>query len=153
MFSCDRDGGALFLFPTHEMVSHVRWVNDATLIAYAWTKEGGDGYYFLHDREETYEPVARQFFNSDGHPMWSGRGDMFVTDSYPDRFRNQYLYIVDLRRSTATAVLRAHLGIEFLDDLRVDLHPRFDRTGTVVCFDSGHPGQRSLCTVEIASEP
>jgi hypothetical protein len=35
----------------------------------------------------------------------------------------------------------------------VDLHPRFDRTGNVICFDSGHLGVRSLCTVRVAAEP
>jgi hypothetical protein len=150
MFSCDADGGRLFVLPTHEMASHVGWIDDEHLLASARTQQFGDGYYVFRDCQREFERVGNESFNSDGHPMWSPRGDRFVTDTYPDRFRNQYLYVYDMKTRHATRVLRAHLGIAFPDDLQVDLHPRFDRTGRVICFDSGYCGTRSLCTVDIA---
>lgn len=148
IFACNAaDGSNLVLLATHEMVSHVGWIDDDRLLAYARTRAGGDGYYLLPANGEQAEPVAAHAFTSDGHPMWSPKGSAFVTDSYPDRFRNQYLYQYDMDTHTATTILRTHLGRAFLNDLQVDLHPRFDRSGEVICFDSGHPGVRSLCTV------
>jgi hypothetical protein len=147
MFTCAADGGGLFRLPTYEMASHVGWIDDGRLLAYARTEGSGDGYYILRDGQSSYKRLADESFNSDGHPMWSPSGAHFVTDSYPDRFRNQYLYVYDVERSRPTRVLRTHLSTAFLDDLQVDLHPRFDRTGGTICFDSGHLGTRSLCTV------
>jgi hypothetical protein len=152
MFTCNADGSDRFLMPTHEMVSHVGWVDNRTLLAYARTLEGGDGYYLFRDQQDSHEPVARRL-NSDGHPMMSPRGERFITDTYPDRFRNCSLHLVNLRTGAVTTVLRAHLVLKLSDDQRVDLHPRFDRTGDVVCFDSGHLGTRSLCTVRVADLP
>jgi hypothetical protein len=150
MFACDAATGAnLFLFPTHEMVSHIGWIDDQSILAYARSREQGDGYYILRDGSQQWERVAQEAFNSDGHPMMSPRGGVFVTDTYPDRFRNQFLYLYDLRARASRRLARTHLGLDFLDDLQVDLHPRFDRTGDVVCFDSGHPGRRSLCTLAL----
>jgi hypothetical protein len=147
MFACNRAGGDLFQFPTHEMVSHIGWIDDQNLVAYARTAEQGDGYYLLRDGSPRWERVGAQSFDSDGHPMISPRGGVFVTDTYPDRFRNQRLYLYDLEKRRAELLARTHLGLNFPDDLQVDLHPRFDRSGGTVCFDSGHTGRRSLCTI------
>jgi len=149
MFTCNADGGDRFLLPTHEMVSHVGWLNDSTLLAYARTRKGGDGYYLFKDKQTEFTHIGRGHLNSDGHPMMSPSGDVFVTDTYPDRSRNQFLYLVELQSGKATFVLRAHLGLALSEDQRVDLHPRFDRTGDVICVDSGHVGTRALCTVRI----
>jgi hypothetical protein len=150
MFSCDSSGNGLSLFPTHEMVSHIGWSSDTTVLAYARTREQGDGYYFFSVDSAAVERVAGGDFNSDGHPMLSPDRKMFVTDTYPDRFRNQYLFLYDLVHRAKIQLARTHLPRKFLDDLQVDLHPRFDRSGRTVCFDSGHPGTRSLCTLDIA---
>ena len=152
MFTCNPDGSERRLMPTHEMVSHVGWIDDSTLLAYARTRKGGDGYYVLEDGSPEPRPLAPQQLNSDGHPMMSPRGEQFVTDTYPDRFRNCNLYVGSLHSSRVTRVLRAHLPLKLSEDQRVDFHPRFDRSGDVVCFDSGHLGTRALCTVRGIAE-
>jgi hypothetical protein len=149
MFTCNADGSDRHLVPTYEMVSHVGWVDDRTLLAYARTREGGDGYYLFEDGLPGHVPVAPRSLNSDGHPMMSPRGSWFVTDTYPDRFRNCFLLLGGLKSDSVIEVLRAHLPLALSEDQRVDLHPRFDRTGDVICFDSGHLGERSLCTVRV----
>lgn len=149
MFGCDADGGNLHLFPTHEMVSHIGWIDDDNVLAYARTSEHGDGYYIFPWHQKRYTRVAQRFFNSDGHPMKSPVGDYFVTDSYPDRFRNQGLWLYSWRRDEAIKLARINLPRRFAEDLQVDLHPRFDRSGTTICFDSGHTSTRSLCTIGV----
>jgi hypothetical protein len=150
MFSCDSSGGGLSLFPTHEMVSHIGWLDDTTVLAYARTRAEGDGYYLLRVDSADVTRVGSTQFNSDGHPMLSPDRRMFVTDTYPDRFRNQYLFLYDLEQGKRIHLARTHLSRRFLDDLQVDLHPRFDRRGATVCFDSGHTGTRTLCTLDLA---
>jgi hypothetical protein len=33
-----------------------------------------------------------------------------------------------------------------------DLHPRWNRNGTMLCFDSTHTGQRALCTLSLGED-
>jgi hypothetical protein len=33
-----------------------------------------------------------------------------------------------------------------------DLHPRFDRQGRFLCFDSAHTGRRALCTIDLGED-
>jgi len=32
-----------------------------------------------------------------------------------------------------------------------DLHPRWDRSGRVICFDSAFSGERALCTIDLGT--
>jgi hypothetical protein len=153
LMSSDLNGN-VFLFPTYEMVSHVGWRDPNHILAYARTRQWDDGYFLFRDGTDEIVPVGRENFSSDGHPMCSPRGRYFVTDTYPDRRRHQSLIVYD------TELNRRHDLGRFLapgkfnsrehhDVWRCDLHPRWNRDGTAICFDSTYTGTRSLCTIEV----
>ena len=153
MFSCNVDGSALHLFPTKHMVSHVAWRNDTEVLAFARTARG-TGYFLFTDRTSDYMPVGNGVLSWDGHPQFTTNGQYFVTDTYPDRFRRQRIYVVDVTRDEIRCVgaFRAPKSVSTEragDQLRVDLHPRWNRKGDTLCFDSAHTGERSLCTVDV----
>ena len=153
MFSCNTDGSDLHLFPTVHMVSHVGWRNDEEVMAYARTVEGV-GYYLFKDRTRDYTRVGADVLFSDGHPQYTNTGRYFVTDTYPDRFRRQRLYVFDMHDQKIHCVgvfkcPKKFVGKLPIDNFMVDLHPRWNRTCNVICFDSGYTGERSLCTVRI----
>ena len=152
MISCDLEGKDIFIFPTHDMVSHVAWQDDKNILAYARTKEYGDKYYLFQDKKEEFQIVGQDCFSSDGHPQFSKDKRFFVTDTYPDRFRIRYLVVYDLENKKRYNIAKLHsprkfVGKKFEDILMCDLHPRWDREGKMVCFDSAHTGKRSLCTI------
>lgn len=155
MFTCNTDGSDLYLLPTVRMVSHVAWRNDEELMAYTRTVEG-DGYYLFKDRTCKYTRIPADPLSSDGHPQFTHNGRYFVTDTYPDRFRRQRLYIFDMenRKTRCLGTFKSpkkFVGKLPRDHYAVDLHPRWNRAGDVICFDSGYPGDRSLCTVRVPS--
>lgn len=162
MISCDLEGKDLFVFPSDGMVSHVAWRDDRRVLAYARVEEKGDCYVLFEDGNKDFDLVGEEHFNSDGHPSFSPDRRWILTDTYPDRFRICYLVLYDTQtdRRYNLAKLkspRAFAAPRFETNWHCDLHPRWNRTGDVVCFDSAHTGRRALCTIRVgdltAEEP
>jgi WD40 repeat protein len=154
MISCDLGGKNLFVFPTDGMVSHVAWRDDRRVFAYARIRQKGDRYVLFEDGNEEFAVVGEKHFNSDGHPSFSPDRRWILTDTYPDRFRVCYLVLYDTQtdRRYNLAKLRsprAFASPRFETNWHCDLHPRWNRTGDAVCFDSAHTGRRALCTMRV----
>ncbi|CAN5479941.1 hypothetical protein BH11BAC1_BH11BAC1_18430 [soil metagenome] len=153
MFSCDLKGENKYIFPTDGMVSHIGWKDEKRIMAYCRTKEHGDGYFLFEDGNNQYEQVGGEAFTSDGHPSYSpADSNWFVTDTYPNRFRLSTLILYNFLKKKRIDVAKLKQPLQFKNELRCDLHPRWNRAGTVICFDSAHTGKRSLCTLSISEE-
>ncbi|MDB4475199.1 hypothetical protein N9004_00435 [Pirellulales bacterium] len=150
MFSCALDGSDLYCFPTDGMVSHIGWKDASHILAYARV-EGEDGYYLFKDRSDSLTRIGQESFNSDGHPQYSPE-ELLLIDTYPDRYRMQYLAVYDVEKRSRKNIVRTRLPSKFRKQLKVDLHPRWSRDGSSVCFDSGHTGVRSLCTMQLPKD-
>ena len=151
LITCDMQGKDIYIFPTAGMVSHYAWKDDQHVLAYASTRADGDRYYLFEDQGSGLEVVGRDCFNSDGHPQFSPEGNYFVTDTYPDRFRRQALIIFDWQAGRRRDLARMQLPLRFIREPRCDFHPRWNRQGDMICFDSAHTGNRSLCTVSLSN--
>jgi hypothetical protein len=154
MISCDLGGRDLFVFPTDGMVSHVAWRDDGHILAYARVKEEGDRYVLFEDKTGGYTVVGDSCFNSDGHPSFSPNRRWILTDTYPDRFRVSTLILYDTQTDQRFDLAKLRSPREFASpNLQstwpCDLHPRWDRSGTAICFDSAHTGRRALCTIRL----
>jgi hypothetical protein len=152
MISCDLEGQNLFIFPTDGMVSHVAWRDERHVLVYARVKEKGDRYVLFEDGNEDFAVIGENHFNSDGHPSFSPDRRWILTDTYPDGFRmcNLVVYDTQTDRRYDLAKLkspRMFAAPSFEKNWHCDLHPRWDRSGTTICFDSAHPGRRALCTM------
>lgn len=151
MLSCDLEGRGLFIFPTASVVSHLAWRDEHHLLAYGTVRELGEAYHYVlfRDQSHEYELIGTENFTSDGHPQFSPDGRWILTDTYPDRFRVQYLVLYDVLARRRYDVARLRSPFRFDADLRCDLHPRWNRAGTAICFDSAHVGERALCTADV----
>ncbi|MEE9166769.1 MAG: hypothetical protein V3U24_04810 [Candidatus Neomarinimicrobiota bacterium] len=149
MISCDLNGNDLFVFPTSGTVTHTTWRDEDTVLAYASTEKLGDHYYLFEDRTGEFSIFGEDLFTSDGHPQYSHDRTRFVTDTYPNRSRIQFLILCDIENNRRIDLARIHSPFRYRRELRCDLHPRWDRKGTMICFDSAHTGVRALCTLEL----
>ena len=149
MISADLSGDNLHIFPAFEMVSHVAWQDDRHVLAYARTRELGDKYYLFTDMSSDYRVVGEQALRSDGHPQYAPGGQYFVTDTYPDRFGRQHLLIYDQKDDQRLDLASLRQPLKYIKGTRCDFHPRWNRKGDLICFDSAHPGKRSLCTIKL----
>lgn len=156
MISSDLEGKNIFIFPTDGMVSHVAWRDEKHIVAYARTKEFGDKYYLFQDMSDKISIIGINDLSSDGHPSFSRDGRWMLTDTYPDRFRRRYLVLYDTQRQKRYNLAklfspRQYTGNLAVGAIRCDLHPRWNRDNTMICFDSAHTGKRALCTMQLGN--
>ncbi len=134
------------------------WQDESHLLAYCRVPKDGDRYVLFDDRDvDNYSIIGASAFDSDGHPSFAAGGRWFVTDSYPDRFRVSRLMIYDCasQKRYVLARLRSTRRFASLSPYKhwaCDLHPRWNRHKTAVCFDSAHTGERALCTMDLGKD-
>ena len=150
LFSCDVHVGNLHLFPAKEMVSHISWQDEHHVLAYCRTGNRKDAYVLFEDMSDQFRVIGSKDFTSDGHPSFMENNDRwFITDTYPDRFRRSTLILYDLKHEKRYNLGYFRQPAGFTETVRCDLHPRWNRQGTMICFDSAHTGKRSLCTMNL----
>jgi len=150
LFTANPDGSDIYCVADHEMVSHFDWRDGRHILAWARQHGQGDFYYLFTDRSDEKEIVGRDVLTQDGHCSYSPDRKWILTDTYPDAasMRSLILY----RPSDG---LRVDIGSfysipEIKDDFRCDLHPRWNRDGTELCFDSVHERQRQLYAIDVS---
>jgi hypothetical protein len=146
--------GAVYISPTTGMVSHYVWNSKNGIIAYCQVG-GVDGQYqFASYSLENPKLIGARILNSDGHQHFVGDTSSFVTDTYPDKRRNAMLYHVNIDKNVVTNIARIKSYRKFQSPSAekhwaCDLHPRTNRSGSIVCFDSVHTGTRSMCFMKM----
>ena len=134
------------VFDTGDMVSHYCWIDTRSILAYLQTKSGHDTYQILDAETGTCNNTSG-LPEFDGHPQYSPTSGMLLVDSYADRRRRQSLGVyamVNQSEYRLQEMMRFYSPIRFANEDRVDLHPRWDRTGTQICIDASFKGVRSL---------
>ncbi|MBL7473719.1 hypothetical protein [Robertkochia sediminum] len=138
--------------PTNGMVSHYVWNNKNQIVAYCRLGNIDSHVLFEDPSFKNYRRVGYPDLNSDGHQSFISDHE-FITDTYPDKFRVANLYKVDMKKGTVTKLAALNSPKRFqsvpYSHWACDLHPRMNRKGDIVCFDSVHTGERSLCLMKI----
>ena len=140
------DGSDMFILSDDDMVSHCFWKDDNTILAFENKRDGGPGYYLMKDKTQKYIHCWPQLSN-DGHPSYSFDGQFIVTDTYPDRARIAEIKTMDGKDESnpnVNVVARVFAPFKYDNDTRCDLHPRWNRKGDTICFDSVFEGHRGL---------
>lgn len=137
------------ILPLGDFVSHASWYTDRYAFLYAENGSGVRGYFLVDCTQGTVIRTSFDRLICDGHPQVLDQSSRVVTDTYPDRFRMQKLYMMDLDRSSCELLLSLKIPFKFRDEVRCDFHPRWDRSGRYISFDSAHTGVRSHCTVRV----
>ena len=145
----DANTGDLMLLSDYGMVSHCCWVDSKTILGYLRGPEGKDGYWLIDTETKDFKPFAHKelALYGDGHPH--AFGDYFVTDTYPDKARMQYLLLCNLKTGEVDRIGEFFHGFEYAGESRCDLHPRFSPDGSAVFFDSVFSGKRQLYRMEL----
>ncbi len=147
MLIMDTDTYEYHVLEDERTVSHYCWQNDTSLLA--TTKDAsGQMSYTLYDVGTRKKQDLTLPIHKDGHPMFHpNRHTLFVSDTYPDWGRRQHLFIADLEDMTINTVISLHSPIQYGSTTRCDLHPRWDRKGNWIAFDSTVKGRRALLLI------
>lgn len=153
MFSANIDGTDSYLLDPSGKTSHFIWNgNDAIC---AWTKpyEHPWGFYILHDKSDTIEPIGEGVMTVNGHNTYvpNTNNQWILNDTYPDKEeRKQELYLYHVPTDTKVTLGKFLSPERYKGEWRCDLHPRIDPDGTKVFFDSTHEGDgRQLYRIDI----
>ena len=149
MFTSDLSGGDLYRVIDYGLVSHFDWRNDGEILVWADLEGQGGAFYLVRDKVGIHEKVAEGLLTSDGHCSFSPDRRWILSDTYPlDGYRHLMLYsetqnrIVDLGRYYSLPQLSG--------EIRCDLHPRWNRRGNWICFDSTHEGSRQMYLMDLS---
>lgn len=146
MYSVNVDGSDLRICtPWGGRVSHFDWRNDEEIVAtFSPGKDMERGHYLFHDGQGDYRQVGKDFIFGTGHCTFSPRGDWMATDGSAATLVKEKRYFVEsLEIFNVETGQGVFLGMFNQGDrkfnsgnVRCDLHPRWNRTGDAVCFDS-----------------
>ncbi|MFN4146951.1 MAG: hypothetical protein ACK4GN_14090 [Runella sp.] len=155
MFTADADGQNLYCIDPSGFTSHFIWKDPHTICAFTQPHNQPYGFYLLEDFTGKTTPIGHTKIPANGHqtylPVGNGT-DWILNDNYASpQNRNQtpYLYRVPTNR-------RIELGdfpapAEYFGEWRSDLHPKSNRNGTKVIFDSTHEQKgRQMYMIDIA---
>lgn len=146
LVTVNSDGIEMYNLSDDDMTSHCYWKNDNEILSYLRKKEGGNGYYLIKDKTPKYKKLWSEL-SSDGHPSYSPDRSLVVTDTYPDRARIATVYCI--KDDKINKLARVFAPFKYDNDVRCDLHPRWNRVGDKVCFDSVFEGQRGLYVLKV----
>jgi hypothetical protein len=149
LVTVNSDGTNMYNLCDDDMTSHCYWKSDNEILSYARKKGVGNGYFLLKDKTKEYKNLLPEL-STDGHPSYSPDGRRIVTDTYPDRARISTVYCID--GDSIYILARVFAPFKFDNDVRCDLHPRWNRAGDKVCFDSVFEGQRGLYVLDVNSQ-
>lgn len=103
--------------------------------------------FLMRDQTHKYEHVMTELI-MDGHPSFSPNRKKIVTDSYPNRSRIASVYLVNEKNNIKT-IAKVFAPFKYDNDVRCDLHPRWNRAGDKICIDSVFEGKRGLYQLNI----
>jgi len=148
LYTANLDGKDIYCLANDKMVSHCCWKNNIHILSWCRKKGIGDKYYLFTDKSKEFQIVGNGILNVDGHPSYSPDRRYILTDTYPDRTRMRTLIIYDTVEEEKYDIGKFFAPFKYDGDIRCDLHPRWDRDGKHICFDSVHEGKRQLYIIK-----
>ena len=150
MMTARPDGSEVAIVAWHGGVSHFDWRDSDHILAWGSHRGIGDRYFVFRDRVDHQVTVLGEgILTEDGHCSYSPDGRWLLTDTYPVAEPYRTLILYDLQADRRVDIGRFYSPPEITGEIRCDLHPRWNRDGTQICFDSVHEGHRQLYIVDV----
>lgn len=128
---------------TAERVSHYVWENDDNIICTAFKGANECHYYRYTVSTKGKELLCENILKRDGHPSMYA-DNVIITDTYPDKYGYQRIFMVDLKNSTRKELVSVYSDSRVEGEKRTDMHPRLNPDKTIISFDANLSGRRSL---------
>jgi hypothetical protein len=152
LFSAAADGGNLCRLTHDGTNSHTVWQGRHRLLSWVYGGPDGTHFYQLTDCTDEREVFGAGVLTCNGHAVFSPDGNWLLTDRPPDeQAHEQVLALCNLRARVCYEVGRFAAMRELYHPhaLRCDLHARWNRQGTAVCFDSTQDGSRQMYVMDV----
>jgi len=148
LFTCDLSGKNLYLLENEGIVSHYTWKTDNEILVFTYHNKLGSHYFLYTDKSSSKEILGKEHLCGDGHPSYNPENSLLLTDTYPDKYSERKILLY-LPGGSLNIIGSYFSPLDYTGDLRCDLHPRWDRTGKKICFDSAHEGLRCMYIIDL----
>jgi len=148
MFTANVDGTDLRQVAYFENISHFDWKNSNEILMWAQLKDE-EGFFLTTVDGYSYRRIGEKFLTEDGHCSFSPDGKWVLVDTYPNEQRFSTLKLYNWAEGDQTILGKFYADPKFVGEIRCDLHPRWNRNGLQVCFDSVHESTRQVYVLDI----
>lgn len=151
LLTANADGSGLRCISTNIVQSHYHWRDPGKFVMFGGGPQGSQLYEYDDAQADGNEPdvIDAAYFLKDGHCSYSPDRNWMLYDSYPDKDSVRHLYVYDLKRRKGTTLGSYFSPPSITGDIRCDLHPRWNRAGTMITFDSAHEGHRYVYAIDL----
>ena len=150
IFTADADGSDLRFLANFKIVSHYDWRNPGEILMWAKSRERHN-FYLVSDGGNKSRVIREKTLVEDGHCSFSPNRRWALTDTYPDNSHFRTLKVFAWDNGPEFVLGRYYSPPALVDEIRCDLHPRWNRTGTQICFDSVHEGSRQVYVMDVSN--
>lgn len=150
MFTADREGDRLHVIDPYGRTSHFVWRDPKHVLAWAWHPTQGEKFYLYEDLTDHVEAIGPSVMTVNGHCSYLPGNRWIVNDTYPDKQRNQNVYLYEVVTGRRVEIGSFYSPPEYTGEWRCDTHPRFSPDGTKIVIDSPHGGAgRQMYLIDI----
>ncbi len=151
LITANLDGSEIYLLNDQDMVSHYDWRDGSHVLAYSAHPAHKDPWdFYVHtDQSEEVESLGDMMPDQDGHCSYSPDRRWVLNDTYPDEQGRRTLMLYDSANDRRIDLGKFYSPAIQPEELRCDLHPRWNRSGTQICFDSVHEGSRQIYLIDV----
>lgn len=152
MLTAARDGSDIRIVDPSGKTSHFIWRDPEHILAWSWHESHGNGFYLFEDKTGgKVEIVGQGVMTRNGHCTYLPGNEYILNDAYPDKKRNQNVYLYHVASGRRVELGGFYLPPEYKGEWRCDTHPRFSPDGKTVCVDSPYRDQgRQLHVIDIS---
>ena len=129
-----------------DKVSHYVWLDNENILCTSYKNPQSCRYFVYNVQDRSKKVYCPKSLNEDGHPSVD-KDSNILTDTYPNRNGFQYLYLVDSDKDTKEILFKVYMKPVVNGEMRTDLHPRFNRNHSKICFDINKSGNREVIIV------
>jgi len=151
LFTANAQGKDLYITDPYGKTSHFVWRDPGHILAWAWHPSKGEKFYLYKDKTDRVEIVGPDVMTVNGHCTYLNRDNnrWILNDTYPDKERNQNVYLYDVEKGERRPLGSFHAPPEYTGEWRCDTHPRSSPDGRKVVIDSAHNGGRQMYLIDI----
>ena len=155
IITANRDGSDPYLLSHYGVQSHYWWKNEREIFFFSDGKEtdvtlGWANTYLLTDKTQKGALIGDGFFVRDNHMSLSPDQSLLITDNYPNETEHRILMLYSPEKNVCANLGYFHSVLYDCIDIRCDLHPRWNRTGDGITFDSTHEGFRGIYRIDLS---
>ena len=130
-----------------QLISHHEWISKNEIFFYGKIKNEKSFFVFNLDTN-IHKKINFEFSNKDGHPHSSDH-NLFIIDTYPNKFQERLLYTFDLKKKKFNLLGSAFNNFYLTNDKKCDFHPKLSKDNKTVLFDSTHNKRREFVILKI----